>query len=200
MQLWRSAIHFLCLSIFVSALWRLFVAFFICSFIVQDANAIVESQYDARIVGCSGGVGVKHLGLILHAKFELHWDNLVVIIYEHDVHTRELLESWHGDSLLMETTDALDWKWQTFLLTSILRCWLLFMLCMHPFSLLKRGTFIFLFIRLHNKLILNTCTLLHVHCCSTSTTCRGDWLPIRSAWRVLHKCCLIYSIICPPTP
>jgi hypothetical protein len=53
----------------------------------------VESHYDARIVACSGGVGVKHLGLILHAKFELHWDNLVVIIYEHDVHTRELLES-----------------------------------------------------------------------------------------------------------
>ncbi len=49
----------------------------------------MESHYDVQLVGCSGGVG----GLILHAKFELHWDNLVVIVYEHDVHTRELLES-----------------------------------------------------------------------------------------------------------
>ncbi len=52
----------------------------------------MESHYDARIVGCSGGVGVKHLGLILHAKFELQWDNLVGMVYEHNVHTRELLE------------------------------------------------------------------------------------------------------------
>lgn len=53
----------------------------------------MESHYDVQIVGCSGGVGVKHLGLILHAKFELHCDNLLVMIYEHDVHTRKLLES-----------------------------------------------------------------------------------------------------------
>jgi hypothetical protein len=28
----------------------------------HDAPAIVESHYDVRIVGCSGGVGGKHLG------------------------------------------------------------------------------------------------------------------------------------------
>ncbi len=38
------------------------VVFLIFSFNVQDAPAIVESHYDVRIVGCSGGVGGKHLG------------------------------------------------------------------------------------------------------------------------------------------
>jgi hypothetical protein len=79
----------------LKSLW--FSSVFHCSFIVQDAPAIVESHYDVRIVGCSGGVGGKHLGLILHAKFELQWDNLVGIVYEHDVHTRD---SWRFD---MET-------------------------------------------------------------------------------------------------
>jgi hypothetical protein len=100
-----TARHLLCLKSLC------FCSVFHCSLIVQDAPAIVESHYDVRIVGCSGGVGGKHLGLILHAKFELQWDNLVGIVYEHDVHIRELLEIWHGDSLLTETTDALDWRW-----------------------------------------------------------------------------------------
>ncbi len=70
----------------------MFTGVSILLFNVQDAPAIVESHYDVRIVGCSGGVGGKHLGLILHAKFELQWDNLVGMVYEHNVHTRELLE------------------------------------------------------------------------------------------------------------
>jgi cytochrome c oxidase subunit 5b len=46
-----TAHHLLCLKSLC------FCSVFHCSFIVQDAPAIVESHYDVRIVGCSGGVG-----------------------------------------------------------------------------------------------------------------------------------------------
>ncbi len=42
----------------------MFIGVSILLFNVQDAPAIVESHYDVRIVGCSGGVGGKHLDLM----------------------------------------------------------------------------------------------------------------------------------------
>lgn len=34
---------------------------------LQEAPAIVESHYDVRIVGCSGGIGGKNSGLESHS-------------------------------------------------------------------------------------------------------------------------------------
>ena len=48
-----------------------------CVLDLQEAPAIVESQYDVRIVGCSGGIGGKDADLESDFLTETEWGNFL---------------------------------------------------------------------------------------------------------------------------
>jgi hypothetical protein len=85
-----------------------------------------------------------------------------------------------------------QWNWSltTLLCLYVVKYWLWLLLSPHFFLLLKRGTFIFLFIQLHNKLGLCTCTFLFCWGCLLR------WLTIcLKRWWLLCMC-YILNLFC----
>jgi hypothetical protein len=92
-------------------------------------------------------------------------------------------------------THQWNWNLTTLLGVSIVKYWLWLLLSPHFSSLLKRGTFVFLFIQLHNKLGLCTRTFLF------HRGCMPRWLiTCLKCWWLLCMYYRIYFAICPLAP